>query len=56
MRKITTQDVEARKFAGTWLLSAIVVRDIYAYREHAQYYGYTKREAIRLFLERCNNN
>jgi hypothetical protein len=52
--RVTQKDVEARKFAGTWLLSAIVVRDIYAYREHAQYYGYTKREAMRLFLERCN--
>jgi len=54
MAKTIAKDVTAFKHLGAWMLSAIVGRGIYAYREHGRYEGYTKKEAIRLFLEKCN--
>ena len=54
--KVTKQDVSvSRTYQGAWECSAIVVDGIYAYVEHAQYFDYTKSEAVRLFLDRCNN-
>lgn len=36
---------------GAWLVSAIVVQDIYAWREWNIYYGYGKRDSVRLFRQ-----
>jgi len=54
---ITKKDVEVRTtFQGALELSAIVVKGREAYLEHCQYFDYTKKEAMKLFLERCNDN
>lgn len=36
---------------GAWLVSAIVVEGDYVWREWSTYYGYTKRESVRLFRQ-----
>lgn len=55
MSKVTAKDVSVtRTPQGAWECSAIVQEGIYAYLDHSQYYGYTKRQAIALFVERCN--
>lgn len=40
-----------RTFQGAWELSAMVQEGIYAYIEHAQFMGHTKKEATRLFRQ-----
>ena len=51
MARITYADISARRtFQGAWELTAIVA----GYLEHQQYFGYTKREALRLFHEYAN--
>lgn len=53
---VTKKDVEVRTtFQGALELSAIVVKGREAWLEHAQYFGYNKKEAMQLFLERCRD-
>lgn len=48
---IRAEDITAQKnIRGAWLLSAIVG----GYLTSRQFYGYTKKEATRLFLEEIN--
>lgn len=52
MDRIRQRDVTTRKtFQGAWEVS--VVHD--DRRKHMQYFGYTKRQAIREFVRAVNN-
>ena len=46
-----TEIQSRRTFQGAWELSAMVQEGIYAYIEHAQFMGHTKKEATRLFRQ-----
>ena len=49
----TYKDIDARKtFQGAWALSCLVA----GYYKERQYFGYTKKQAMRLFHEEINAN
>jgi hypothetical protein len=52
MAKLTQREVSTTRNAvnGSWECAAIVN----GYRESRVYYGYTKREAVRLFVSEIN--
>jgi hypothetical protein len=53
---VTKSDVSVRRTSqGAWECSAVVVDGIHAYLEHCQYFDFTKSEAVKNFLERCNS-
>lgn len=54
--KLSKQDIHIHQFLGAWMCSAMVGTGIYARRVQAQYYGYTKTQAIRLFIEEYDEN
>lgn len=53
---VTKKDVSVRVTSqGALELSAIVVKGREAWLEHCQYFDYTRKEAMALFLERCRD-